>query len=285
MIKHSLSLSEKLEVVYISMWRYGKLMTRFKTSFFFSIVAMFVSITTFYYFGQVFGDATAVAVEDYGGNYFSYVLIGLAFNQFAVTSLSTYLATVQNIYWSNWLELILTAPMRLKTYFVAAMSWAYTYSTILIAFYFIIGVGIFGAAIAFPPGWYVIILILFLTVLSISGIGLMAASTFMLLNAKGQVEPISWFVGTVSALVCGVYYPPELLPPSIHAISYIFPHTYALEGLREILLNGKGLMDPSIQMIILILAIFSMILLPLGMAMFKSGIKKAEKDGTLARWV
>jgi ABC-2 type transport system permease protein len=89
----------------------------------------------------------------------------------------------------------------------------------------------------------------------------------------------------LSGLVVGVYYPPELLPSPLQLLSKIFPHTYGLEGIRLVMQNGETLGSPNIIWIIGVLVIFSIILLPLGIALFSAGIRKAERDGTLARWV
>jgi hypothetical protein len=54
-----------------------------------------------------------------------------------------------------------------------------------------------------------------------------------------------------------------------------------LEAIRSIF-AGKGLGD--VQVAILYLILFSCILFPLGLWVFKKGIQKAEREGTLARW-
>ena len=107
---------------------------------------------------------------------------------------------------------------------------------------------------------------------------------FFLLNAKGEVEPISWIVTTISGVFAGVYFPVSQLPSQLQLISRALPQTYGLEGIRKIIFDGYGIDNFEIQMILLYLLIFILILFPLGFYIFKYGIKKAEKEGTLARW-
>lgn len=286
MSKHYLTLKEKLEVVTMFLSRSGKLWVRFKVSFVFSLIAMFATIAIFFFFGIGFNVTVPpdASVKYGGAEFFSFVLIGLAFNQYTVIAIGDYLRTIRGAYFSNWLEMILSSPMRLKTFFVSVMSWGYLYSTINIILYLLVGVWLFGAEITFPAGWYVIILILFLVIISLSGIGLMAASMFLLAGAKGEVEPISWFVPTIAALVSGVYYPVEGLPYAMQIVSKAFPQTYALEGIRLVLLGGENIWNSTVQLDILVLIIFCLILLPIGAIMFEWGISKAEREGTLARW-
>ena len=278
-MKHALSSLEKLGVIWVYLCRRAKLWFRFKISFIFSFVAMFVTIAIFYFINVFVGE-----IPEYG-NYFAFVLIGLAINQYMQTTLSIYLGTMHSMYWSNWLEIILTSPMRLKTFFSSLMTWTYLYATMNVAFYFIIGIFVFGAKFTFPATAWIVIPILILLIISLSGIGLISASMFMLANAKGDIEPIGWGVATISGLVAGVYFPPKYLPAPVQLISKILPQTYAIDAIRRILLNGEGISSPSIQLTIVYLIAFSIILLPIGMFMFNAGIRKAEKEGTLARWM
>jgi hypothetical protein len=49
-----------------------------------------------------------------------------------------------------------------------------------------------------------------------------------------------------------------------------------------LLYEGKGI--ESVLPILGVLVIFAVILFPLGVAMFRMGIKKGEKIGSLAKW-
>jgi ABC-2 type transport system permease protein len=251
---------------------------RFKLSFVFSYVSMFVSIAIFYFINLFVGE-----VPGYG-NYFTFVLIGLAINQFTQITLTTYLQTMHTLYWSNWLEILLTSPTRTNTFFTAVMIWNYLYSSVGVAFYFLVGIIVFGATFTFTSTAWVAILLLVLLVISLSGIGLISASMFLLANAKGSVEPIGWVISTISGLVAGVYFPPEFLPKWVQSISWLLPQTYAIDAIRKILLQGDDFFDSYIQLTIVYLIVFSIILIPLGLWMFRLGIRKAEREGTLARW-
>ena len=91
-------------------------------------------------------------------------------------------------------------------------------------------------------------------------------------------------ITTLSAIFTGVYFPPSFLPDPIRWISHILPATYALDATRRVFMNAEGVMSPHIHFDMLMLVIFTLILLPLGAWIFLYSIKKAEKDGTLARW-
>jgi len=278
-MKHYLTFNEKLGVIFIYIKRSAKLLARFKVSFFISFIAMFVQIAIFYYINVFIGNVSGY------GDYFSFVIIGLTVNQFMQTTLTTYLQTMHSIYWGNWLEILLTSPTRTNTFFSAVMTWNYLMVSMNVIFYFIFGIGIFGASYVFSMSSWLILPILILLMISLSGIGLISASMFMLINAKGNLEPIGWGVSTLTGLVAGVYFDPILLPSGVQEISKILPQTYAIGAIRRILLSGENLSSAPIQFAFIYLIIFSIILLPVGMWMFNLGIKKAEREGSLARWM
>jgi ABC-2 type transport system permease protein len=185
--------------------------------------------------------------------------------------------------------MILSSPMRLSTYFSMILIWTLIVSTINILIYIFIGTFIFGASIAISGSIIFVIIILILSIIAISGIGLISASTFLLYNIKGDIEPIAWIYATASGLLSGVLFPPSIFLdtyPILYTISRLLPQTYALEGIRRILNNPNlnPLNDSIVISDIVFLIIFSIILLPLGIIIFRHGLHKAEKDGKLARW-
>ncbi|MCK4717511.1 MAG: ABC transporter permease [Thermoplasmata archaeon] len=288
--KHSLPPKQRLEYVASYVARRGRLWYRFKISFLFTLVSMMIAISIWFFFNFIFGEggAKAIAEQDFGSNYFTYVLIGVIINQYIVITITLYMGTLQDSYWQNQLEMYITSPGRMGTFFLSSIVWTYLYSSINVLIYFAVGIFVFGATIALSPaGILILIVILFILIVALSGIGLISASMFFLINAKGDVEPISWFVVTLTGLVSGVFYPPEIFIthfPPLYALSKLFPQTYAIQGIRRVLINGADFASPEILSIILTLAIFAVILFPLGIYAFKAGIRKAEREGKLTRW-
>lgn len=284
MEKYNSGVVNTSDLIFAYIERSVKLLMRFKISFLFSIIALIVSVAIFFFINRVFSLSTTGVLWKYGGDYFSYVLIGLAVNYYASIAITEFLKTIRGCYLRNWLEIILTARSSLRSFFLSVLSWSYLYATFNVFLYFLFGIGIFGAALNFHNQWYIIILILFLAIISLSGIGLMSASMFMLSDAKGEVEPISWIILTLSGLVTGVYYPIGILPYPLQIVSQMLPQTHALEGIRLVILGGETIANTDVLYSILYLLIFACIYLPIGILMFKIGIKKAEKEGSLARW-
>jgi ABC-2 type transport system permease protein len=277
-VKHSLSPKETLHMIGSYMARNARLWYRFKISFIFTLISMIVAIAIWYFMNKVLN----IGLVD---DYFTFVLVGIVINQYVLITLSTYLDSLKELYWSNQLEFYLTSPSRLKTFFMASLTWTYTYATINAVLYFAIGVFVFNANLEFNAGALLLIPILFFLIIGLSGIGLISASMFLLVDAKGEIEPISWAVSTITLLVSGVVFPYEAFLdhfPPLYYVAIALPQTWAIDGIRGLLYEGKGI--ESALPILGVLAVFAAILFPLGVAMFRMGIKKGEKIGSLAKW-
>ena len=209
-------------------------------------------------------------------------------SQYILITLSTYLEALKELYWSNQLEMYLLSPAKLRTFYASSLTWTYLYATINTLLYFGVGVFIFGADLSFTSNVLVVVVVLFLLIISLSGIGLISASMFLLMDAKGQVEPVQFVMTTLTGLVGGVFFPPALFLANnvsfLYYISRIFPPSYAIDAIRRVLMLDQGFSNPEIQLSLLALAIFAVVLFPIGVYSFRMGIKKGEQTGSLAKW-
>jgi ABC-2 type transport system permease protein len=123
------------------------------------------------------------------------------------------------------------------------------------------------------------LLVLLLTLLAHLPLGILAAA-FILVFKQG--DPVTSILGSLSGLLGGVYFPVAILPAWVQIISRFLPLTYSLEGLRQAVLNGKGISQLSHQ--ILILAAFAVVLLPLSLAVFAGAVRQAKRLGTLSQF-
>lgn len=145
-----------------------------------------------------------------------------------------------------------------------------------------------------PTNLWLALLVFFLGVISVLGFGLISASMFMLINAKGWNDPVKWVIGTLQGLVCAVYFPITILPNWLQKLALCLPQTYAIDALRRLFLatsprgvtlatQGWFSLAP-LSADVLILCFLLLLLLPLGLLFFKLGLRKAKNDGCLSRW-
>ncbi|MGH3088551.1 MAG: ABC transporter permease [Rubrobacteraceae bacterium] len=114
---------------------------------------------------------------------------------------------------------------------------------------------------------------------SLLGFGIVAAVLPLLSPEKGQ--QVSYIVSSLLLLVSGVYYPVEVLPGWMQAIATLSPVTYALEAIREALLEGASLGE--LWEYIWPLLIMGVVFVPLGLWVFSLGERYAKRTGKLKR--
>lgn len=261
----------------ISLW------TFFLPQWFMGLLGNIIQIIIFFFMAKEVSDGAASFLKEYGGNYVAYIVLGVAFHQFLWGTMNAYYEAYSMGFWSSTFEFYLTHPVGVTSYMSGRILFTYLTTTLNLLFYLLIGTLGFGinfSGAQFPTA----ILVLVVSIVSVTGIGLMGASTFTLLHCKQQNNPVSWIVGFAVGLTSGVYFPPSILPNWLVSIGKILPHTYAYEAIRLALLNGASLSDISIQQDLKILLVMTIIILPVGLFLFKHSLRKAEREGLLSRW-
>lgn len=61
-------------------------------------------------------------------------------------------------------------------------------------------------------------------------------------KSEGQASSLSIMLGMVMALIGGCWYPGELFPPFVRNASLVLPTSWAMQGLLDIVLRGRGLL-------------------------------------------
>jgi ABC-2 type transport system permease protein len=82
-------------------------------------------------------------------------------------------------------------------------------------------------------------------------------------------------------VVSGVYYPVEVLPQWMQWISVISPATYALDGMRDAIIDGDGITAMGDE--IWPLVVIGIVSVPLGLEVFRRGERYAKRHGKLKR--
>ncbi len=115
--------------------------------------------------------------------------------------------------------------------------------------------------------------------ISLVGFGMVAAVMPLLSPEKGQ--QVTSIVTAVLLLVSGIYYEVGVLPGWLQPLSVISPVTYALDGIREMLLNGASFASQWDN--VWPLLIMGLIFPPLGLWLFHEGEMFAKRTGRLKR--
>ena len=85
----------------------------------------------------------------------------------------------------------------------------------------------------------------------------------------------------VLLVVSGVYYPIDVLPGWMQHVASISPATYALDGVRGAILDGRGITSMGHEL--LMLTIIGVVCIPIGLSLFSAGERYAKRNGKLKR--
>jgi ABC-2 type transport system permease protein len=230
----------------------------------------------FYFLGGIVDKAGLPAVKAYGGNYFSFVLFGLAFSMFFSTAQTTFSSNLRNEQILGTLEALQATGTNLYTVLLGYSVYDFLQAVFRITAIFAAGILFLGVHISWANFWAAL-LIFFISIFAFAGFGLISAA-FVMAYKKG--DPFGWIVANLSLVLGGVYYPVEVLPVWMQKMSAFLPITHALKAVRLVLLKGVSLSEVMYEIYILIA--FIAVLLPVSVLFFRWALKKAVFEGTLA---
>ncbi len=250
----------------------------YKLAFLANIFGVLISLLGYFFIDKLFGRMLVSHLEEFGVNYFSYVLLGMAFFSYVGIGLGSFSSRIQSEQAQGTLEAILLTPAGIPAILLSMALWNLIFATMDMAIY--IALGIFLFKIDFTHiNILSAIVILFLTVASFSGLGIISAG-FIMVFKRGN--PLGWIINSVEGLIGGVYFPITVLPGWLQFLAKFFPITYAIRAMELSVYKGYSLAQLAKEAGFLLL--FSALLIPLSIAFFKYSVKKAKTDGSLAQY-
>ncbi len=218
------------------------------------------------------------AVTPYARDYFSFVILGLAFFDYLGTALQSLSYSLREGQLTGTLETLLVTQTGLETIVLGSSLYAFLATTVRVAAYLLVGVALFGLPLG-GANWGATLILLLLSVAAFSSLGILSAC-FLLLFKKGN--PFNWLLLSASGVLGGVFYPVSALPGWLQTLAQLLPLTHCLEGMRRALLGGAGLEElwrPAGA-----LALFAGLGLPLALTLFRWSVRRAKQTGTLAQY-
>jgi len=252
--------------------------TSYKLSFLMELLGIFFSVAAFYFLSKLFGQQFIPHLRPYGGNYFAFVIIGVAFFDYLNIALRSLAGTIRGAQVLGTFEALLATQTEVPTIIFSSSLYNFIWTTVRVVAYLAVGVVAFDLDIS-AANYSAALVILVMTVVAFSSLGIISASFIMVLK---RGDPINWLLVNLSGLLGGLYYPVSVLPGWLQKLAYLLPVTYALEGMRLALLQGQGLRD--LWPIVAVLLIFSLTMLPVSVLCFKYAIRRAKRDGSLTQF-
>ncbi|MBK8433863.1 MAG: ABC transporter permease [Chloroflexi bacterium] len=193
----------------------------YRAAFALSFVGLFFRAFIFFFISRFIGDVAALGLTSagYQGDYFAFVLIGLAFNLYVGLGLTAFAEALREAQTTGTLEAMMMTPTPVSLMVVGSAGWSYAFTTLRVVVY--LGLGVLLGMDLGGANWGLAAVALLLALIAFASIGIIAASVIMVIK---RGDPITALVANVSALVGGVYYPIEVLPVAPNGGSIRAPH-------------------------------------------------------------
>ncbi len=250
----------------------------------FQAIQIAFSLLLFKFLASALGGSSPL----YGGNFMAFIISGLMVNTYLDTALSGWYDALSSLYRGRFATGGVTLSMRdylylagipPSLYLFAKVSWSFIMSTSLFISYLCLGLLLFNFKIPPYADYASLTLLIVLGITSCSGLGLISASMYWIAGAYRGVEPIRFFVRLLVPLVSGIYIPTEVLPSELRTVGLFLPHTYVVRGIRKILFRGLGLQEVALEMFIL--ALQTLVLIPVGILLLRFSLELERKRGTI----
>lgn len=243
----------------------------------FSVLALVVTIVPVYFVAQALQPVVAESIRQEGGDYFAFLVLGLAAMAFVVAAVGAFPTRLSSAISSGTLEAVLATPTRTTEFIVGLIGydlvWAGAKAGMILLAGVILGVEFVWQALP------MVIVVLGLATTGYVAIGVVAGAVILLFRTAGPIVP-----GVVAAtsLLGGVYYSTSVIPSWIHYLSEIIPLTYALRAARRLFLDGVSL--GAVRDDVAVLAVLTGVLVALGWVSFLLALRYAKRTGNLSHY-
>jgi ABC-2 type transport system permease protein len=187
----------------------------------------------------------------------------------------------ETVAWERWegtIEYTFMAPLSRPVHLFGMGLFAIVYGIVRAILLFGV-VALFFSLDLSHADFLAALVVLLIASFSFIGIGMMTAVLPLISPEKGT--QLGFMAQGILLVVSGVYYPVDVLPEWMQFFSKISPATYALDGLRDAILDGDGLSAMGDELWPLV--VIGIVSIPLGLWVFRRGERYAKQHGKLKR--
>ncbi len=262
-----------LNILLLSIWKKFKIYFSYRFFVVLNIITGILQVIWLYYLSRF-------VHVNFGGysDYFSYAFIGILSDVVIQNSIYGFRNVLRQEQVEGTLEMVMASPTPIEI-FALGSAFSEIVKGLLIVFIMFL-TGLFMGANIVLNLQTIISLLIFLPFMITAFLGFgFAASGVIMVTKKG--DPVLFTYSWLNRLLGNMYFPARILPPFVNFLRYILPLSFALNGIRAILLKGHFILEKDVAINLAILIIFTAVTLPAGLLLFKKGVKRAKKEGTL----
>lgn len=241
-------------------------------------VTLVVGALPFYYVARGLQSVVGESIQNQGGDYFAFLVIGTVAFAFIRASVSVLPDEIGRAIGSGTMEALLGTPTRVSTLVAGMVGYAFTWTTARTGVFLVIA-WYMGANLIWPR-MPLALVILSLIVVAYLGFGLMAAALVLAFRTPG---PIPTGIVWISTFFGGVYYPTNSIPDWLQGVTNFVPLGYGLRPLRRVLLEpvlATGVLSQDLVPLSLMAGASFVV----GVVALTSALRYARHSGTLAQY-
>jgi len=250
----------------------------YRAAFVVEIFYALFGVASFYFLSRFIDSPQLEKSLPQGSDYFSFALVGLAFFDYLSIALQTFDGSLQDARQNGTLENLLVTQTSLPVILAGSALYPFALLSLRTVIYLGWGAVLFGFPVR-DANWLGALLILVVSVLAFSGLGILSAS-YLLVFKRGN--PVNWAVIGLSSVVGGMMYPVSVLPRWLQYVARLTPVTYSLEGMRAAILGHASFLElwPSLAALL----VFAAVLLPISVILFSWALRRTKITGTLTHF-
>ena len=245
----------------------------YKFQFIFQFAQIFFSVAVIFFLDKMLEGGPNKYLKAYGGDYFSFALIGLAVNSYLRAGLVTITNDIRQMMNQGTFEAVCAAPVKYMSLMIYSSLWQFLFETIRVSAYFALGFSLFNMKLQ-NPNIPAAILAMLLTAIAFLLLGTISCSILIIIK---RGDPINWIFSSLGALLAGTMFPVSVLPEWLGRIAMFMPLTHGLEAVRKTLLSSASVSDIANNLIAL--GGFVIFLLPISFYINKISMTAAKKCG------
>ena len=266
---------QMLQGFFLRDWQSAK---SYRMSAILQAVGLFIPLIGLYFLNRTFNEVDVPAIQRFGGNYITWMLVGVILASFSGLALGLIVGPLRGAQIRGTLEVLLLTRASLPTIMLGWSVYPITRAVIAMVIgltggFIIAGISISGANI----GGAVVVILAMIVIMG--SIGLFAASFTLVFK---QSDPFTAVFFLATGLLSGTVYPIEVLPGFLQAVGRLLPQTHAIEAMRLAILQGYSFSDLHTQFGVL--AIYAAVLLPIGIITLNLAVRQAKIEGSLAHY-
>jgi ABC-2 type transport system permease protein len=236
-----------------------------------------LTLTLYFGIGRLVDRADIAATAALEEGYFSFVVVGMVMLSLGSPILTTFSAQLRSEQTNGSLEVLLSTPAPPAVLIAGLATYTLIQSFLSAALLAGLAVLLFRLRLDVGPWSGLAAAIALVGTLGLfAAVGIVVAGLTVVFK---RMEQLLVLVGTTVGVLCGVYYPVDVLPEPLRLLARALPFTWGFEAWRAALLSDKVLLD-RLGPLLAVLAVA----VPAALKIFAVALDRARRDGSLAQY-